>query len=66
MMRVGSPSAMNKTDMDVQQRELTAAELNGVNGGRDSLVGAGIMAVVNAVFDAVVFPAISAGLIHWR
>jgi lactobin A/cerein 7B family class IIb bacteriocin len=50
--------------VDTQQtsevRELTAAELDSVNGGRGSLVGAGIMAVVDAVFEAVVLPVIRA------
>jgi lactobin A/cerein 7B family class IIb bacteriocin len=54
-----------KTDrnMDAQQtrefRELTAAELESVNGG-GSLVGAGIMAVVDAVAEGVVLPLIRA------
>jgi hypothetical protein len=60
---------MSKTDrrtkiMDAQHtsevRELTAAELDSVNGGRDSILGAAAGAVVDAVFYAVVVPVIRA------
>ena len=56
---------MSKTDrrnkiMDAQQtsevRELTAAELDSVNGGSPSLLGGAAVAVVQAVFEGVVCP----------
>jgi hypothetical protein len=65
---------MSKTDrrtkiLDAQQtsevRELTAAELDSVNGGQPqpSLLGAAGMAVVTAVAEGVVFPLIRAGVV---
>jgi lactobin A/cerein 7B family class IIb bacteriocin len=63
---------MSNTDrrtkiMDAQQtsevRELTAAELDSVDGGRGSILGAAAGAVVDAVFYTVVVPLMRTGLV---
>ena len=56
--------------MDAQQtskvRELTAAELDSVNGGRGSILGAAAVmagAAVDAVFEGLVVPLMRTGLV---
>jgi hypothetical protein len=65
---MSSSSSKNEEDKLTSSRELTAdeltaAELDSVNGGRGSLLGAVAMSVVDAVAEGVVFPLIRAGVV---